>query len=225
MSFVNYWDQLSGDSQASPWNQQNWANGPQGSGNGGGNMYSAPGQAQQVPGAGQQSLSNLWKSAQGDANKQDIKYGGYATSAGHGQGYWSGGRPGSGSWVEPWVEAAQAATPAEPLKPGTVAPVTNDMVPGAGAQTPARTAPQADAMSHWDTPYAGRYQVVNQMYDQYLDRDAEDGGWQGWENTIDAWFRQGMTGDQINQRIAQEFQNSDEYRQRTAAGLPGSYSR
>jgi len=159
-----------------------------------------------------------WPNINDDRNKSDERYGPW-TSAADGGGYWSGGRPGAGSWME-------AAT-ANPLKAGTPSPAVGDMVPGAQRQIPAQSPKMADPapapMSHWDTPYAGRYPIVNQMYSQYLDRDSEEGGWQGWERTIDEWFKQGMNGDQINARLAQEFQNSTEYRQRMGMGAAPSY--
>ncbi len=68
----------------------------------------------------------------------------------------------------------------------------------------------------------GKYAVVDQYYNQYLGRNAEAGGAEGWDNTIDQWMQGGMTGDQVNSRLAQEFQNSAEGQAYAAAGMPGS---
>jgi len=214
---------LSGTSPAAGDNEMMYAGGTQGFyGTDAGNMTSGGfvdnmQQSQQPT----QHKRNPWESVAGD-NKEYNNYGPW-TSAADGGGWWSGGRTGAGSWMEALAPAAAAP---EPLKaPATPGPDTG-MVAGAQQQTPA-IAPQKFAesapVSHWDTPYAGRYPIVNQMYSQYLDRDSEEGGWQGWERTIDEWFKQGMNGDQINARLAQEFQNSTEYRQRMGMGAAPSY--
>ncbi len=62
-----------------------------------------------------------------------------------------------------------------------------------------------------------KYGVVDQFYNQYLGRAADAGGSAHWDATIDQWFAQGMTGDQINARLAQEFQRSPEAQTRSAA--------
>jgi len=239
---ANYWNQESGDYAASPFqqagtlkstslsgsspaagdNEMMYAGGTQGFyGTDAGKMTSGGFMDNmQQPQQPTQHTKNPWESVAGD-NKEYNNYGPW-TSPDSGGGWWSGGRPGAGSWME-----ALAAPSATPLKSGTPSPVVGDMVPGAQRQIPAQSPKMADPapapMSHWDTPYAGRYPIVNQMYSQYLDRDSEEGGWQGWESTIDEWFKQGMNGDQINARLAQEFQNSTEYRQRMGMGAAPSY--
>ena len=95
-----------------------------------------------------------------------------------------------------------------------LAPLLN-FAPGGGAGgAPAplpstNTAPGA-APAAGAPAQGGRYPVLATMYQQYLGREADAGGVAAWEQTIDAWFRQGMTGEQINARLTQEFQNSPE---------------
>ena len=211
---------LSGTSPAAGDNEMMYAGGTQGFyGTDAGNMTSGGfmdnmQQSQQPT----QHKRNPWESVAGD-NKEYNNYGPW-TSAADGGGWWSGGRTGAGSWME---AIAPAAAP-EPLKaPATPGPDTG-MVPGAQRQIPAQSPKMADPapapMSHWDTPYAGRYPIVNQMYSQYLDRDSEEGGtgWQAWERGIDEKFNQGWNGDQINQWIAGEFMKSQEYQDRISDG-------
>lgn len=105
---TNYWDPNSGDSQASTWNTSNWADSAQ--------------QQAGDPKAGSNGLptATSYSSMLGNINDMngDLRYGSFtdALSSGGG-GYWSGGRPGAGSWMEA-MASAQAA-------PG------NGMIPGA----------------------------------------------------------------------------------------------
>ena len=115
MSVTNYWNKLSGDSIASPWNQDNWAAG-------------APAQ---VPGTNPWMQMNMMQpqNMNDDRNKADERWGSQGFSDA-GVGYWSGGRPGAGSWIEQLMQAA-ASTP----------PPAEGMVRGAPAQIPSRSAP------------------------------------------------------------------------------------
>ena len=97
MTFTNYWNQMSGDSQASPWNQELWAAGA---------PAQQPGNNPVAP----------------DHQKEDTRYGFETTDPGAGLGgYWSGGRPGAGSWMENLQSAVpNGATGTENRADGTM---------------------------------------------------------------------------------------------------------
>ncbi len=206
MSFTNYWDPNSGDSQSSPWGQfsskydqlngttnptqpvmdgidntmsyaggtPDFYNQPMDQtglvGNELWNQQNAtPTQTQRMPGQegnpwtefmkAQESsptsfMQNMAPRQNMDRMQEDIRYGAETTNQGiGGGGYWSGGRPGSGSWVE-GERAAVAAPPPPPPA---------EMVPGAPAQTPARTAPVADV----PTSYTGPQDYANFDWQAY----------------------------------------------------------
>ncbi len=85
--------------------------------------------------------TNPWTQARmnNDTMQGDTRYGPASSVGANGEGYWSGGRPGTGSWIE-GISGPQAPLP---VTPATPAPQPA-MVPGAQAQTPARTPAVAD---------------------------------------------------------------------------------
>ena len=151
MSTTNYWNKLSGDSTASPWNQDNWAAGAPAQVPGtnpwlGGGLQQPDAGTMYEGGTPNWTGGNIdwWKQLSenyvdqrrvpmnDDRNKADERWGQQGFSDA-GVGYWSGGRPGAGSWVEQL--AAAATSPVAAPAPAPAAP-TNDMVPGAMAQQP-----------------------------------------------------------------------------------------
>jgi hypothetical protein len=140
MNNTNYWNQLSGDSQASNWNQENWASSPtQVDGTNPWLMKAQPYEGfkpvdwSQDGGSWEELMRKYQRPNMNDDHmKQDMRYG-PETTAGLGA-YWSGGRPGAGTWME------QIAAP--------VTAPANDMVPGANAQIPSRTAPVSEAQPY-----------------------------------------------------------------------------
>ncbi len=113
-SFTNFWDQNSGDSQASPWTAMTNA---------------APGSASPMNNA----PTNPWiqPNRNNDTNKQVAAPGtvGHFGTSDYDSwgGHWSGGRVGTGTW-----NMREMAPPAA-------------TVPGAGAQTPARSPGESEA--------------------------------------------------------------------------------
>jgi hypothetical protein len=165
MSVPNYWNQMSGDTKASPFNQDNWSLG-------GNNGF-------------MQNMNN-------DANKQDTRYGADTTNPGvGGGGYWSGGRPGAGSWMESMQAAAPAAAPA---------PVS-DMVPGARAQMPGDVSNSQKAQQLASTAYAGPWDYANFDWQAYAAANPDVlatnyGGGNTWGNSLDQMWHHYTSANQ-----------------------------
>jgi hypothetical protein len=163
MSTTNYWNQLSGDSQASPFNQENW---------GGGNGF-------------MQNMNN-------DRSKTQQNWGAQGFSDA-GVGYWSGGSPGAGSWMEQMQAAA-------PVKPAAAPSPATDMVPGANAQTPNSNAPKV-AEAPKSTAYAGPWDYANFDWQAYANANPDVigtnyGGGNTWGNALDQMWHHYTSANQ-----------------------------
>lgn len=165
MNNTNYWNQMSGDSQASNWNQDNWARGQRADHGGG-------------------FLDNL-------------KYGA-ETTEGAGTGWWSGGRPGAGSWME-------AMKAVEPVKPAAT-PDNSGMVAGAPAQVPSRSPAVADTPPP-PSSYSGPWDYANFDWQAYAAANPDVlatnyGGGNTWGNALDQMWHHYTSANQSGENRA-----------------------